>query len=129
MCEELQALKSNALRVLREVRRIRRSRDISFFEDAALNQHKHNSLHLVLKHLLIGHSGDPCPAGPRPVVSPLNPTSVRYRARPAPSAAEDLHRALAQGLSWGLQLFPAPRVHTGWNPAEQPRSPQPCTRT
>jgi hypothetical protein len=130
MCAELKALKCNALRVLREVRKIRRSRDLSFFEDAALNQHKHNSLHQVLKHLLVGHDGKPCPAGPRPIISPLYPRNfARYRFPPSASATVDLHRALAHGVCWALQLVPAPRVQPGWNPTEQPRSPQTCVRT
>jgi hypothetical protein len=70
MCEELQALKREAVHVCREVKYIRRSRDISFYEDAELNGKKHKSINAVLKHLLAGHSGQPCPSGGRPIVNP-----------------------------------------------------------
>jgi hypothetical protein len=50
MCEELKTLKREAVLVFREVKKIRRSRDVSFYEDAELNREKHNSsagLHAV----------------------------------------------------------------------------------
>ncbi|MGC1903422.1 MAG: hypothetical protein WA715_06345 [Candidatus Acidiferrum sp.] len=68
MCEELKALKYEAAHVLRSLRRIRRSRDISFLEDAELARLKHTSVNAVVKHLLVGHQGQPCPAGERPIV-------------------------------------------------------------
>jgi hypothetical protein len=68
MCDRLQSLKREAVLVIREVRKIRRSRDVSFFEDAELNNKKHQSLNAILKHLLAGHAGQPCPAGDRPIV-------------------------------------------------------------
>jgi hypothetical protein len=70
MCAELDALKRDAVHVFREVKKIRRSRDVSFYEDAELNGEKHKSVNAVLKHLLVGHQGKPCPAGDRPIVSP-----------------------------------------------------------
>jgi hypothetical protein len=68
MCDKLQSLKREAVLVIREMRKIRRSRDVSFLEDAELNSKKHQSLNAVLKHLLAGHGGQPCPAGDRPIV-------------------------------------------------------------
>ena len=70
MCAELDALKREAGRTLRELKNIRRSRDVSFDEDAELNRRKHDSINAVLKHLLVGHDGKPCPAGERPIVRP-----------------------------------------------------------
>jgi hypothetical protein len=70
MCAELDALKHDAGKVLRELKNIRRSRDVSFYEDAELNRRKRESLNAVLKHLLVGHDGKPCPAGDRPIVRP-----------------------------------------------------------
>jgi hypothetical protein len=70
MCTELDALKREATRTLRELKNIRRSRDLSFDEDAELNRRKHESINTVLKHLLVGHNGKPCPAGDRPIVGP-----------------------------------------------------------
>jgi hypothetical protein len=69
MCAELDALKREAVHMSREVRRIRRSRDLSFYEDAELNGKKHKSINAVIRHLLVGHEGRPCPAGDRPIVS------------------------------------------------------------
>jgi hypothetical protein len=68
MCTELDGLKRDAVQVFREVRNIRRSKDVSFDEDAELNGEKHKRIHAVLKHLLVGHEGKPCPAGDRPIV-------------------------------------------------------------
>jgi len=68
MCTELDALKREAVQVLREVKRIRRSKDVSFYEDVELNDEKYKSINAVLKHLLVGHEGKPCPAGDRPIV-------------------------------------------------------------
>ena len=69
MCEELKVLKCEAGAVLRRLRLIRRSRDISFYEDAELTRLKHASVNRVVKHLLVGHNGQPCPSGERPIVS------------------------------------------------------------
>lgn len=69
MCEELDRLKREAAGVFREVKRIRRSKDLSFYEDAELTSDKRRSIHAVLKHLLAGHEGQPCPSGARPIVS------------------------------------------------------------
>ena len=69
MCARLDALKREAVHVFRDVKKIRRSRDVSFYEDAELNGEKHKSINAVLKHLLVGHEGKPCPAGDRPIVS------------------------------------------------------------
>jgi len=70
MCVELNALKREAVHVSREVKRIRRSKDVSFYEDAELNGERHKTINAVIKHLLVGHEGKPCPAGDRPIVRP-----------------------------------------------------------
>jgi hypothetical protein len=78
-CAELDALKREAIQVSREVWRIRRSRDVSFYEDAELNGEKQKIIGAVIKHLLVGHEGRPCPAvaaQPRP--SPM--LNARYHA-------------------------------------------------
>jgi hypothetical protein len=83
MCSELDALKRDATRTLRELKRIRRSRDLSFYEDAELIRLKHKTIDALLKHLLVGHNGKPCPAGDRPIVSPRARPS-----KPTPRAAK-----------------------------------------
>jgi hypothetical protein len=65
--------------VFREVRAIRRSRDLSFEEDVDLHWRKRAGIHSVLKHLLIGHGGQPCPGGTRPIVGALGGDSNGYQ--------------------------------------------------
>jgi hypothetical protein len=50
---------------------------VSFYEDAELNREKHNSINAVLKHLLVGHEGKPCPGGDRPIVSLAKTAQLR----------------------------------------------------
>jgi hypothetical protein len=100
MCEQLQSLKRDAARVIRTVKNIRRSRDLSFYEDAELNGIKHKSINAILKHLLVGHQGQPCPAGDRPIVSPPKGiTSSLVKRRIAPSTALD-EPAACIDLNW-----------------------------
>ncbi|MDP9340316.1 MAG: hypothetical protein M3P45_15755 [Acidobacteriota bacterium] len=61
------------------MRRIRRSRDVNFFEDADLNGQKHDSITALIKHLLAGHEGGPCPAGSRPIVGKNSARPVEWR--------------------------------------------------
>jgi hypothetical protein len=114
MCEELQLLKRQAGRAIRRIKQIRRARDISFFEDAELNLVKRASLHIVLKHLLVGHEGHPCPAGERPIISPIAfPRWARPPARPSPriarfssgiASAVGVRQIVAQAMAWALRL-------------------------
>ena len=72
MCEELCRMKREAARALCEAKRIRRTKDLTFKEDAELCRDGHQRIEEVLKHLLVGHDGEPCPAGKRPIVSVLD---------------------------------------------------------
>jgi hypothetical protein len=110
MCNDLKALKRDASRVLREVKKIRRSRDVSFFEDAALNQAKHDCLHLVLKHLLVGHNGQPCPAGPRPVVNPAARARWRLARHRSQWPIEQFREHVATAMSWVVDVIGVPPV-------------------
>ena len=103
MCEELKTLKRNAVRVLHEVKKIRRSRDISILEDAALNQHKHKTLHLVLKHLLVGHNGKPCPAGAKPVVNLSMSMRFRWVRGHSLSPVDYARDAMSEALLWATE--------------------------
>jgi hypothetical protein len=69
--------------VFREVRGIRRSRDLSFDEDVDLHWRKRASIHSVLKHLLVGHAGQPCPGGTRPIVGAARGDSSGYQGATA----------------------------------------------
>ena len=65
MCEELARLKADAAAAFAEGKRVRRERDVSFREDAELSREAHRRADAMLKHLLVGHDGKPCPAGDR----------------------------------------------------------------
>ena len=67
-CEELGLLIRGAFAAMAEARRIRRLRDVWFQEDLRLSRDEHAQLDRVIKHLLVGHEGQPCPAGGRPIV-------------------------------------------------------------
>lgn len=67
-CEELDRLKSKAASAFLEAQRVRFSRDVSIYEDAELYREWNQRMFSVIKHLLVGHDGDACPAGSRPII-------------------------------------------------------------
>jgi len=68
-CLELDRFRDEAVFALREAQRIRRSRDLSFQEDAELSRESYRRVSVLLKHLLTGHDEKPCPSGDRPIIS------------------------------------------------------------
>jgi hypothetical protein len=67
-CEELNRKKLEAIAAFHSARNTRRSRDLSFQEDVELTRDEHRKIDELLKHLLSGHDGHPCPAGDRPII-------------------------------------------------------------
>ena len=67
MCAELDALKREVAQVFREVKKIRRSRDVSFDEDAELNHEKHNASTPCLSTCSLGMRGNRAPQGIDPL--------------------------------------------------------------
>jgi hypothetical protein len=67
-CEELDRFRRDVAAALLEAKRIRRTRDLSIHEDAELSRESHRRINALIKHLLVGHDGSPCPAGDRPIV-------------------------------------------------------------
>jgi hypothetical protein len=67
-CEALNRILQEADSTFREAREIRRSKDLSFYEDSELTRGEHKRIDALVKHLLSGHEGRPCPAGERPIV-------------------------------------------------------------
>jgi hypothetical protein len=67
-CDDLNRIKLEAIAALHSARNTRRSRDLSFHEDVELTQIEHQKIDALLKHLLAGHDGHPCPAGDRPII-------------------------------------------------------------
>lgn len=68
-CEELDRLRRDVVTALLEAKTIRLSRDVSIREDARLTDEAYRRVDAVIKHLLVGHAGKPCPAGERPIVA------------------------------------------------------------
>jgi hypothetical protein len=66
MCEELKIVKREAVRVFREVKKIRRSRDGSFYEDPEMNHEKHKSINAVPSTCSLGMRGNRVPRGTDP---------------------------------------------------------------
>jgi hypothetical protein len=67
-CEALNQILQEADSTFREAKEIRRSKDLSFYEDGELTRGEHKKIDALVKHLLTGHDGKPCPAGERPIV-------------------------------------------------------------
>src|SRR5215467_10002927 len=72
-CEELNRIRLEAVAAFQASRATRRSRDLSFQEDVELSRDEHRKIDDLLKHLLSGHDGLPCPAGDRPIVGMARP--------------------------------------------------------
>jgi hypothetical protein len=80
-CEALSRILHDAHSAFREAREIRRSKDLSFYEDSELTRGEHDRIDALVKHLLVGHDGKPCPAGDRPIVSqPKSAELLRKKA-------------------------------------------------
>jgi hypothetical protein len=81
VCEELDRIKLEAIAALHSARKTRRARDLSFHEDVELTRDEHEKIDALLKHLLAGHEGLPCPAGERPIIGIPQSTPREVRAR------------------------------------------------
>jgi hypothetical protein len=68
-CEALDRLKREAAEAVCEAKKTRRSRDVSIYEDDELSRDVQQRVYALIKHLLAGHDGQPCPAGDRPIIS------------------------------------------------------------
>jgi hypothetical protein len=68
VCAEHERLRIDAVAVILEAKRIRRGKDVSFYEDLELSRDVRKKTDALLLHLLAGHDGEPCPSGDRPIV-------------------------------------------------------------
>jgi hypothetical protein len=73
VCEELERFRCEAASTLLEAKRIRLSRDVSIHEDVDLSREEHRRIYALIRHLLVGHDGNACPAGDRPIVKAGTP--------------------------------------------------------
>ena len=67
-CDVLARLRREVAAALLEAKKIRRTRDLSMDEDDELSRRADRKINALIKHLLSGHNGSPCPAGDRPIV-------------------------------------------------------------
>jgi len=72
---------------MREAKKTRRSRDVSIYEDVELSKDLQQRTYAVIKHLLVGHDGQPCPAGDRPIVRAEASVDGEATAAPFPEPA------------------------------------------
>jgi hypothetical protein len=72
-CEQLDQLKRDLVSALLEAKGLRLLRDVSIQEDARVSRGAYKKADALIKHLLVGHGGKPCPAGDRPIVTATEP--------------------------------------------------------
>src|SRR5580692_6878670 len=68
VCTEHERLRIDAVAVILAAKKIRRDRDVSFYEDLELSRDAREKTDALVLHLLAGHDGKPCPSGERPIV-------------------------------------------------------------
>lgn len=73
VCEELEGFKHEATSALLKAKRIRMSRDVSIHEDVELSREGQRRIYAIIRHLLVGHDGNACPAGNQPIVRASKP--------------------------------------------------------
>ena len=95
LCEELNRIKLEAIAAFHFAKQIRRSRDLSFQEDVELSRDEHCKIDALLKHLLSGHDGHPCPAGDRPIIGIVEPAKQRLVEKSPFQRAQRSFRSLA----------------------------------
>ena len=93
VCEEHNRLRDEAVKAVLEARRIRWSNDLSFYQDSELSRDEHKKIDALLKHLLVGHNGKPCPSGDRPIVTTLNSRDYARHTQSRPLRLRDASTA------------------------------------
>jgi len=81
VCTEYERLRIEAVAVILAAKKIRRDKDVSFYEDAELSRDARQKTDALLLHLLAGHEGEPCPSGDRPIVGAARSSSVSWPRR------------------------------------------------
>jgi hypothetical protein len=84
VCAEHERLRIDAVTVILDAQRIRRDRDVSFYEDVELSREAHKKTDALLLHLLAGHDGKPCPSGDRPIVGVTRTADISWPRRHHP---------------------------------------------
>jgi len=81
VCAEHERLRIDAVAVILEAKKIRRDKDVSFYEDLELSRDAHKKTDALLLHLLAGHDGKPCPSGDRPIVGVAQTAGISWPRR------------------------------------------------
>jgi hypothetical protein len=81
VCAEHERLRIDAEAVILEAKKIRRDKDVSFYQDVELSRDAHKKTDALLLHLLAGHDGKPCPSGDRPIVGVARPADISWPRR------------------------------------------------
>ncbi|MFZ3333009.1 MAG: hypothetical protein WA197_20395 [Candidatus Acidiferrales bacterium] len=89
VCEEHERLRHEAVAAVLEARRIRWNNDLSFHQDSELSSDQHQKIDALLKHLLVGHNGKPCPCGDRPIVRTFDGKDFAAGRQPRPLRLRD----------------------------------------
>jgi len=76
VCAEHERLRIDAVAGILEAKKIRREKDVSFYEDLELSREARKKTDALLLHLLAGHDGKPCPSGERPIVRAARSSNV-----------------------------------------------------
>jgi hypothetical protein len=88
-CQEHERLRHEAVAAVLEARRIRWNSDLSFHQDSELSNDQHQKIDALLKHLLVGHDGKPCPGGDRPIVTTFDAADRAQETRRRPLRPRD----------------------------------------
>ncbi|MGA6954375.1 MAG: hypothetical protein WA211_00410 [Candidatus Acidiferrales bacterium] len=89
VCQEHERLRYEAVAAVLEAKRIRWSNDLSFHQDSEISSDQHRKIDALLKHLLVGHDGKPCPGGDRPIVTRFHAADCSQDAPPRPLRPRD----------------------------------------
>jgi hypothetical protein len=76
VCAEHERLRIEAVAIILAAKKIRRDRDVSFYEDLELSRDARKKTDALLLHLLAGHDGKPCPGGDRPIVGAARSSEI-----------------------------------------------------
>lgn len=68
-CELLSQLQRDAVEAILFAKKMRRSKDVSLYEDSELCREQRRKIDAFISHLLAGHDGKPCPCGDRPIIA------------------------------------------------------------
>jgi hypothetical protein len=91
-CELYDRLKLEAVESVLGAKKLRWSKDVSFYEDSEIARDQRAKIDAFISHLLAGHDGQPCPSGDRPIICPRSDHALKLRGREIPDAQYSFHK-------------------------------------